>query len=83
MELLRDAEGGNLQPRYQALDRVEFDLHDAPLPLPDVVRSGLANLARRAEKRGGTFSLDSQVTSGTTLRWRVPLGPDVAPTLGT
>lgn len=32
LELLRDAEDGNLQLRYQALERVEFDLQDAPRP---------------------------------------------------
>ncbi len=50
----------------------------------DVVRSGLANLARRAHKRGGTFALDTRERSGTRLTWRVPLGgAGPASTLGT
>jgi signal transduction histidine kinase len=49
----------------------------------DVVRSGLANLARRAQRRGGTFSLDTHTPSGTTLTWCVPLGSDPGPALGT
>ena len=49
----------------------------------DVVRSGLANLARRAQRRGGTFSLDTRAAAGTTLTWRVPLGPRTGPAVGT
>lgn len=40
---------------------------------PDAVRSGLANLARRAERRGGSFTLEPGADSGTTLTWSVPL----------
>jgi signal transduction histidine kinase len=39
-------------------------------------RSGLANLRRRAEQRGGAFSVEPGEPSGTRLRWSVPLsGP--------
>jgi len=42
--------------------------------IPDgAVRSGLGNLARRAESRGGTFRVGSATGSGATLEWRVPL----------
>ena len=42
--------------------------------VPDgVVRSGLGNLARRAEGRGGTFRMGPGATRGATLEWRVPL----------
>lgn len=34
---------------------------------------GLANMRERAELRGGTFSVDSALGAGTSLRWRVPL----------
>ncbi|MEE1805351.1 GAF domain-containing protein [Streptomyces sp. BE133] len=37
-------------------------------------RSGLANLCRRAEEMGGTFSLSSNDPSGTVIEWVVPLG---------
>ncbi|WP_406502649.1 GAF domain-containing protein [Streptomyces sp. NBC_01602] len=36
-------------------------------------RSGLDNLARRAEKLGGEMSVGASGTSGTRLSWRVPL----------
>ncbi|KAA1417810.1 GAF domain-containing protein [Nocardioides humilatus] len=39
---------------------------------PDIVESGLANIRRRAEQRGGTFSVESSPGEGTTLRWAVP-----------
>jgi signal transduction histidine kinase len=35
-------------------------------------RSGLANLARRAEILGGTFRIESQRGGGTTVIWQVP-----------
>jgi signal transduction histidine kinase len=36
-------------------------------------RSGLGNLRRRAERRGGEFALDPADGGGTVLRWTVPL----------
>jgi signal transduction histidine kinase len=36
-------------------------------------RSGLANLAERAERRGGTFGVGPGEHGGTLLRWRVPM----------
>ncbi|NED98530.1 GAF domain-containing protein [Phytoactinopolyspora alkaliphila] len=36
-------------------------------------RSGLANLAERAERRGGSFDVGPGEQGGTLLRWRVPL----------
>jgi signal transduction histidine kinase len=39
----------------------------------DAQRSGLANLARRAEKRGGSFAATPRSPVGTTLTWSVPL----------
>jgi signal transduction histidine kinase len=41
---------------------------------PDGRRSGLANLAHRAEARGGSLTIESTPGSGTTLRWAIPLG---------
>ena len=38
-------------------------------------RSGLRNLAERAENLGGTFSAESGGDGGSRLRWRVPLRP--------
>lgn len=43
---------------------------------PEVTRrSGLANVAERAERHGGQFSAESGPAGGTTLTWRVPI-PD-------
>jgi signal transduction histidine kinase len=36
-------------------------------------RSGLANLRARAERHGGTLTLEPVVPSGTLLRWSVPV----------
>jgi signal transduction histidine kinase len=36
--------------------------------------SGLANLRRRAEQRGGTLTISARESAGTRLSWSVPLG---------
>jgi signal transduction histidine kinase len=36
-------------------------------------RSGLANLAQRAERYGGTLTVESGDNGGAELQWRVPL----------
>ena len=38
----------------------------------DAAESGLANIRHRAEQFGGTFTVDSELGAGTTLRWSVP-----------
>jgi signal transduction histidine kinase len=38
-------------------------------------RSGLANLARRAEQHGGTLTVGPGESGGTELQWRAPLSP--------
>jgi signal transduction histidine kinase len=45
----------------------------AGIPATETRRSGLDNLARRAEELGGTFEVTT-TGDGTTLEWRVPLG---------
>jgi signal transduction histidine kinase len=42
---------------------------------PDVARSGLLNLARRAEECGGAITVSAGSDGGTRLVWRVPLPP--------
>ncbi|WP_030863618.1 GAF domain-containing sensor histidine kinase [Streptomyces sp. NRRL S-37] len=37
-------------------------------------RSGLRNMAERAERLGGTFGITGSADGGTTLLWRVPVG---------
>ncbi|WP_367576056.1 hypothetical protein [Nocardia mangyaensis] len=36
-------------------------------------RSGLANLAARAQEAGGSFRIESGPEGGTTLHWSAPL----------
>ncbi|MFJ1704993.1 GAF domain-containing protein [Kitasatospora sp. NPDC088346] len=50
----------------------------AGLP-PGGPRSGLANLAERAERRGGSFLAGPGPDGGTRLDWRVPLPPPEDP----
>ena len=45
-------------------------------------RSGLANLAQRAEHYGGTLTVGPGDNGGTELRWRVPLPGHVSPQAG-
>ncbi len=40
---------------------------------PDVARSGLLNLERRAQECGGTIRVSANPDGGTRLVWRVPL----------
>ena len=40
----------------------------------DAARSGLRNLQRRAEQRGGALSVEPLAEGGTRLRWSAPLG---------
>jgi len=39
-----------------------------------VHESGLRNMRERAQRRGGTFTVDSAPGEGTTLVWSVPIG---------
>jgi signal transduction histidine kinase len=49
-------------------------VHDNGIGIQDTShRSGLANLARRAERYGGTLTVGLASSGGTELRWRVPL----------
>jgi signal transduction histidine kinase len=44
------------------------------MPTEAVRHSGLANLANRAQRWGGTFAIDSTPGKGTALTWTAPLG---------
>ncbi|MCE3555328.1 GAF domain-containing protein [Pseudonocardia sp. RS11V-5] len=46
---------------------------DGKGPGKDLRRSGLANLGRRAQRRGGTFELAPHPPRGSRLRWTTPL----------
>jgi signal transduction histidine kinase len=54
-------------------DRLTLDIRDTGVGIgPTGRRSGLANLRRRAELRGGTFTLAPYETQGTWLSWSIP-----------
>ncbi|KGN40685.1 histidine kinase [Knoellia aerolata DSM 18566] len=70
----RHASASSAHVSVEVGDDVRVVVADDGRGLPsDAVRSGLANLARRAQNRGGTFTLEAQVPSGTSLVWCVPL----------
>jgi signal transduction histidine kinase len=55
-------------------DEVVVEVLDDGTGIPDTVaRSGLGNLARRAEARGGGVSVQRVAEGGTRLRWHAPL----------
>ncbi|MFC5994988.1 GAF domain-containing protein [Pseudonocardia hispaniensis] len=54
-------------------DRLTLDVRDDGVGIgAETRRSGLANLRQRAERRGGTLSLDRREPSGTHLCWSIP-----------
>jgi signal transduction histidine kinase len=58
-------------------DEVVLEVDDDGIGLPDTGRrSGLANLAERARRLGGSFTTQAG-GSGTSLRWQVPLNRTV------
>ena len=55
-------------------DRLTVDVRDDGVGLGSTERrSGLANLRRRADRRGGTFAVGPREPAGTWLSWSVPL----------
>jgi signal transduction histidine kinase len=56
------------------VDTVELEVRDDGCGLaPGGRRSGLANLARRANDLHGTFTAGNHPDGGTVVKWRVPL----------
>ncbi|MFC8373484.1 GAF domain-containing protein [Streptomyces sp. NPDC057239] len=54
---------------------VRLTVADNGVGIPDGGRrSGLRNMAERAEQLGGTFDITDSADGGTTLLWRVPVG---------
>ena len=71
--VVRHAHAHRLTVTVWVTDEVEVVVTDDGCGLPPVtVRSGLANLADRAERRGGHLTAVAAV-SGTEIRWSVPL----------
>jgi PAS domain S-box-containing protein len=58
-----------------AADRVRIEVGDDGVGMPDQLtrRSGLGNLAQRAAKHDGSFTISSEAGKGTTVEWSAPL----------
>jgi signal transduction histidine kinase len=74
----RHAGASTVDVRLTTTDGVELTVADDGRGVPAVPerRSGLANLARRAEAHGGTCTVGARPGGGTILRWRIPDGRD-------
>lgn len=71
---LRHAGANTITVAIDAADHLTIRICDDGVGVPDNPRrSGLANLARRAEQCGGSCTVLPGVGSGTELTWRVPL----------
>jgi signal transduction histidine kinase len=71
----RHAGATRVDVRLTASDDVMLEVTDdgAGIAAAQTRRSGLANLAQRAESLGGSFEVDSAPGEGTRVTWRVPL----------
>ncbi|MGZ6966045.1 MAG: sensor histidine kinase, partial [Acidimicrobiia bacterium] len=71
---VRHANARKVDVRLSTTDGIELRVTDDGVGLPEDLerRSGLANLAQRAEAYGGTFRIESRPGGGTTIIWRVP-----------
>ena len=71
----RHAHATRVDVRLTVSDHVTLEVADDGVGIaPDQARrSGLANLARRAESLHGTFAIRSEPGGGTRLTWQVPL----------
>lgn len=81
----RHASASRAEVRLTVTDELVLVVSDDGTGIPPgVPRSGLRNLARRAEELGGTFVVEpvepDAAREGTRLVWRVPLPPDAAVT---
>jgi signal transduction histidine kinase len=70
----RHAGASAVDVRVTVADGLELSVTDdgEGMPAEPARRSGLANLARRAEGHGGTLVIDAGPGGGTLLRWSVP-----------
>jgi len=70
----RHAEASRIDVLVEVGSEVVLVVRDNGIGLRDVTRrSGLANLAERAEQLGGTLKVGAADGSGTELHWQVPL----------
>ncbi|MEU4343884.1 GAF domain-containing protein [Nocardia sp. NPDC023852] len=73
--VVRHASATTVSVELRVHDDVTIEVTDDGVGLRDDItrRSGLANLATRAEQAGGCFSIESRPSGGTVLRWSAPL----------
>ncbi|MEV6426392.1 GAF domain-containing protein [Nocardia sp. NPDC051463] len=73
--VVRHAHATTVSIELRVRDDVTIEVTDDGIGVPDDIarRSGLANLAARAEQAGGSFSIENRPEGGTVLRWSAPL----------
>lgn len=73
--VVRHARANTVAVELQIKDDVTIEVTDDGEGVPEdcARRSGLANLAARAQNAGGIFSLANRPEGGTVLRWSAPL----------
>ncbi|MEV5834871.1 GAF domain-containing protein [Nocardia sp. NPDC052112] len=73
--VVQHASASNVSVELKVRDDVSIEVTDNGVGVPDDIarRSGLANMAARAEEAGGTFSIENRPGGGTVLRWSAPL----------
>lgn len=73
--VVRHAHASLVSVELKVGDEVSIEVADDGVGVPDDIarRSGLANLAVRAEKAGGTFRIENRSEGGTIVRWTAPL----------
>jgi signal transduction histidine kinase len=73
--IVRHADATRVEVLLEAGDAVTLRVTDDGKGIsPDAPRSGLRNMAERAEALGGTCSVESEPGQGTSVTWRVPAG---------
>ena len=71
---VRHARASTLSVQVKVEDDLCIEVLDDGCGIPaDITGSGLANLRRRAEEAGGTFTIGPGPAGGTVLRWCAPL----------
>ncbi|MFE9577233.1 GAF domain-containing protein [Nocardia sp. NPDC006044] len=73
--VVRHARATTVAVELRIRNEVTIEVTDDGIGVPDDLsrRSGLANLAARAERHGGSFTVERRDGTGTVLRWSAPL----------